>query len=219
MKWNMKKLYLLTFYLLSLFGCEPKQEVIYTGVSNPYFEGSIMEYLRSNDKNWDLTVEMIERAGLVDLFEGKVDTLQEITFFAPPAYSIQRFIWESQEQAKNGYVYESVADIPVDSCRSYILRCVVKGKYLKEDIGFRNEQYRIYDEEQDGGTEFVTLDGNRLRACLEKSDWKGVPDAGPVSLQLWSITKSALVDIASPDIQPHGGVVHALHYGFEFGKI
>ena len=217
----MKTLYFILSLCLvgALAGCEPKQEVIYTGVSSPYFDGTVMDYLRSNEKNWDLTVEMIERAGLEDLFEGKVDTCPEITFFAPPAYSIQRFIWESQEQAKDGYVYESVADIPVDSCRSYILRCVAKGKFLKGDIGFRNESYRLMDAEQDGGTLFQMLDGNWVRACEEKSDWKGVPDIGPVSLQLWSVTRQIEVIVASPDIQPTNGVVHALHYGFDFGKI
>ena len=199
--------------------CDPKQDVIYTGVSDPHFDGTMMDYLRSDERNWDLTVEMIERADLVDLFEGQVDTLPEITFFAPPAYSIQRFIWESQEEPKDGETYESVADIPVEKCRSYILRCVAKGKYLKEDIGFRNESYRLMDPEQDGGTLFEMLDGNLVRACEEKSDWKGVPDIGPVTLQLWSVTQQIEVPVASPDIQPTNGVVHALSYGFDSGKI
>ena len=199
--------------------CDPKQDVIYTGVSDPHFDGTMMDYLRSDERNCDLTVEMIERADLVDLFEGQVDTLPEITFFAPPAYSIQRFIWESQEEPKDGETYESVADIPVEKCRSYILRCVAKGKYLKEDIGFRNESYRLMDPEQDGGTLFEMLDGNLVRACEEKSDWKGVPDIGPVTLQLWSVTQQIEVPVASPDIQPTNGVVHALSYGFDFGKI
>ena len=202
-----------------LSSCDPKQEVIYTGVCDPHFDGTIMDYLRSDERNWDLTVEMIERADLVDLFEGQVDTLPEITFFAPPAYSIQRFIWETEEEPINGETYESVADIPVEECRSYILRCVAKGKYLKEDIGFRNEMYRISDAEQDGGTLFEMLDGNLVRACEEKSDWKGVPDIGPVTLQLWSVTRQLSVEVASPDIQPTTGVVPALSYGFDFGKI
>lgn len=217
----MKTLYvILAVGLAVLFmSCDPKQDVIYTGVSDPHFDGTMMDYLRSDERNWDLTVEIIERADLVDLFEGQVDTLPEITFFAPPAYSIQRFIWESQEEPKDGETYESVADIPVEKCRSYILRCVAKGKYLKEDIGFRNESYRLADPEQDGGTLFEMLDGNLVRACEEKSDWKGVPDIGPVTLQLWSVTQQIEVPVASPDIQPTNGVVHALSYGFDFGKI
>ncbi|WP_099292135.1 hypothetical protein [Butyricimonas sp. Marseille-P3923] len=205
--------------LLFLVGCDTKQEVIYTGVSSPYFEGTVLDYLRADKKNWSLTVEMIERAGLVDLFEGNDENVPEITFWAPSSYSILRFLLKSQQDAIPEATYRSVGEIPVDLCRSYILRCVVKGKFLKDSIGFRNEMYRISDEEQNGGREFVTLDGNRLRACREKSDWAGVPDVGPVSLQLWSITRSTFVEVASPDIQPTNGVVHALGYGFEFGKI
>ncbi|WP_018337798.1 hypothetical protein [Butyricimonas synergistica] len=208
-----------SWVLLFLVGCDTKQNVIYTGVSNPYFDGTIMDYLRSNKGNWELTVEMIERAGLVDLFEGNDESVPEMTFWAPPSYSILRFLLQSQKDAIPGATYRTVGDIPVDLCRSYILRCVVKGKFVKDSIGFRNEMYRISDDEQDGGMEFMALDGNRLRACREKSDWAGVPDVGPVALQLWSITRNALIEVASPDIQPTNGVVHALGYGFEFGKI
>ena len=109
-----------------LAGCDPKQEVIYTGVSNPYFDGTMLDYLRSNEKNWDLTVEMIERADLTDLFEGQVDTLPEITFFAPPSYSILRYLWDND--------MESVSELAPEFCRQTILNHVVNGKYLKAEI-------------------------------------------------------------------------------------
>lgn len=60
--------------------CETKQEIIDGGVASPYYEGTIMEYLRSNTEQWGYTVQMIERAGLVDLFDGLVDTVQSMTF-------------------------------------------------------------------------------------------------------------------------------------------
>lgn len=70
----MKKIWLLWGIIALVWACDTEQKVIDTGVSNPYFDGTIMDYLRSNDKNWDLTVEMIEHADLTDLFEGQVDT-------------------------------------------------------------------------------------------------------------------------------------------------
>ena len=66
----MKKIWLLWGIIALVWACDTEQKVIDTGVSNPYFDGTIMDYLRSNDKNWDLTVEMIEHADLTDLFEG-----------------------------------------------------------------------------------------------------------------------------------------------------
>ena len=65
----MKKIWLLWGIITLVWACDTEQKVIDTGVSNPYFDGTIMDYLRSNNKNWDLTVEMIEHAGLTDLFE------------------------------------------------------------------------------------------------------------------------------------------------------
>ena len=54
----------------------------------------MMDYMRGDTYNWELTVQMIEHAGLTDLFEGKVghdasDHILGNTF----SYSIQRFIF------------------------------------------------------------------------------------------------------------------------------
>ena len=177
-----------------------------------------MDYLRADDYNWELTVEMIERAGLTDLFEGQVDTLPEITFWAPKSYSIARWLLDSQKDAVPGSIYTTVEDVPVELCRELILSYVVKGKYLKEDIAYRNMSYYIYDEEQDGGTDMETLTGCELRAYLLGSDWQGVADAGPVTLNLWSFMYGD-ISVVTPDIQPTNGVIHALDYTVEFGMI
>ena len=118
----MRKIWLLWGIITLVWACDTEQKVIDTGVSNPYFDGTIMDYLRSNNKNWDLTVEMIEHAGLTDLFEGQVDTCPAITFWAPPAYSILRFMLESQKAAVPGEVYTQVTDIPKELCRTFLGR-------------------------------------------------------------------------------------------------
>ena len=66
----MKHIVVLLMLVTIAWSCDTEQKVIDTGVSNPYFDGSIMEYLRAHKKNWDYTIQMIEHAGLVDLFEG-----------------------------------------------------------------------------------------------------------------------------------------------------
>jgi len=177
-----------------------------------------MEYLRSDNYNWELTVEMIEHAGLTDLFEGTVDSLPTITFFAPPSYSILRFLWESQEKGDPNNYYKKVNDIPVNLCREFILKHVVKGKHLKESIKFRNMSYYINAAEQDGGTPLTCLNGNRIIAYLER-EYAGVADTGAIKMHLFSWTADSYVPLASPDIQPTNGVVHALNYGYDFGNI
>lgn len=215
----MKHIILLSIFIGVIWACDTKQEIIDTGISNPYFEGSIMEYLRSHKKNWDYTIQMIEHAGLVGLFEGEDENYPEITFWAPPSYSIQRFILESQKKQEPGKIYLTINDIPEELCREYILMHVVKGKHLKESIHYINKDYFINDEKQDGGTDFTCLSGNILRAYLQTSSWAGVADVGPVSLGLYSVTKGQEIRVATPDIQPKNGVVHALHYSYDFGKM
>ena len=58
-----------------------QQDVINSGVSSPYHDCNMMDYMRGDTYNWELTVQMIEHAGLTDLFEGKVDTMPVITFW------------------------------------------------------------------------------------------------------------------------------------------
>ena len=214
----MKKILILGIIVASAWACDTNQDVWNSGVCSPYFDGTIMDYLRADDYNWELTVEMIERAGLTDLFEGQVDTLPEITFWAPKSYSIARWLLDSQKAAVPGSIYTTVEDVPVELCRELILSYVVKGKYLKEDIAYQNMSYYIGDEEQDGGTYMETQTGCELRAYLLGSDWQGVADAGPVTLNLWSFIYGE-ISVVTPDIQPKNGVIHALDYEVLFGNI
>ncbi len=197
--------------MMTLTGCDTKQNWIDTGISSPYHDCSIMEYLRGDAYNWELTVEMIERADLTDLFEGQVDTLPEITFFGIPSYSILRYLWDND--------MESVSELTPAFCRETILNHVVKGKYLKADIAYRNPNYLITDPQQDGGTELITLGGRQLKAYVDKSEYGGVPDAGAETMYLYSFSAYTQVPLASPDIQPLNGVVHALNYNFVLGRI
>ena len=207
----MKYVYMIVCLVFMVTACDTKQTVINTGVSSPYHDCTILDYLRGDPYNWELTVAMIERAGLQDLFEGEVDTLPEITFFAPPSYSILRYLWDND--------LETVEELTPEFCRETILDHVVKGKYLKKDIAYRNQAYLINDPYQDGGTRLVTLGGRSLNAYVDKSEYQGVPDAGAETLLLYSYSVSLMVPMASPDIQPWHGVVHALNYNFEIGKI
>lgn len=196
-----------------------KQEIIDTGTANPYFDGNMMEYLRSDDYNWKLTVELIEHAGLTALFEGKDPEYPEVTFFGFKSYSVLRFLYDSQHKDQSQGVFINVQDIPVELARELVLKHVINGTHLKESVAYRDQEYQISDPRQGGGTKFTTLGGNQLWAYLEGSPYAGVPNAGPVIMNLYSITAMRMIPMATPDIQPKNGVVHALNYGYDFGKI
>ena len=216
---DMKKILIALNMCLACLACTTKQEVIDGGVSSPYYDGSIMEYLRSDPEQWGYTVQMIERAELTNLFEGEVDTIQAITFFAPPSFAVYRYLMDCKYDGVSEVRYESIEEMPVELCRELILKHVVVGKYLKEDIRFRNMDYGIYAAEQDGGTAFTCMGENRVIAYLERNTYKGIPEAGAIEMFLYSVTVGKMIPLATPNIQPKNGVVHALNYGYDFGKI
>lgn len=204
----MKKLIFILSIIYLAFACT-KQTVIDTGICSPYHDCSIMDYLRGNDYEWKYTVQLIEQAGLTDLFEGRVDSLPEITFLGIPSMSVERYLYDRQ--------YDSVQQISASLCRMMVLQHVAKGKILKKDIQYCNLDYNVNDPLQDGCTDITMLGGNKVRFYLEKSDYSGVPDAGPVSMSLWSLRNDWQIPLSSPDIQPLNGVVHALNYNYKLG--
>ncbi len=210
--------WLLLVAVIHLQSCT-KQEVIDTGVSSARFEGTVMDYLRSDDYNWKLTCELIEHAGLEALFAGKEVQYPEITFFGFTSQSVQRFLLESQYKDTSAGVFRQVSDLPVELARELVLRHVVAGRYLKVDFGFLDPAQPLNSPLQGGGKVMTTLAGNSIRAFCESSSYGSENTGGPVHMRLYSITARRRIPVASPDIQPDNGVVHALNYGYEFPVI
>ena len=102
MKTFMRYIIIAVSLCLGLAGCDTKQNWWDSGISSPYHDCSIMDYLRSDTANWGLTVVLIERAGLTPLFEGKDENYPEITFFAPPSFSILRYVWDEASGKDTG---------------------------------------------------------------------------------------------------------------------
>lgn len=206
-----------------------------SGISNPYHDCSIMEYLQNDSYNWELTVKLIEQAELTDMFEGNDPDYKEITFFAPPSYSILRYVWD-KATGKEDYPNNSDKWRPLTEdeknhpeilvqkldkawCREMIMKHVIKGKLLKEDFNYRNKDYEIMDNEQNGGTDILTEGNCQLRVYRDKSDYNGVPDKGAETMYIYSFTGRTMVPLATPNIQPINGVVHALNYNYILGQI
>ena len=100
-----------------------------------------------------------------------------------------------------------------------VLRHVIKGKHLKDEIAFRNRDYEIKAEEQTGGNRFYLRKREQITSHREKTNYGGVTDAGAIFMYLYSFDAMEMVPLASPDIQPLNGVVHALNYNYVLGKI
>lgn len=202
--------------LAALAGCT-KQNVNDTGITSPYFDGNMMEYFRNNPANWELTVEMIEHAGLTQMIEGNDPDYPKITFFAPTTYSVMRYVWDNGK--------ESVTEFTQQECRDILLKHIVKGKHLKESFGVLDKNYTFNNPLQTGVTDLTCEYGNVLRVYQMKTDFGNVKDMGPVTMHVYSLPNPAnlntaiLVPLASPDIQPANGVVHALDYKYVLNKL
>ncbi|WP_026207352.1 fasciclin domain-containing protein [Butyricimonas synergistica] len=199
------------FFLL--MSCNTKYNIIDTGLANGKFAGNMYEYLQSSSYDWDSTRLMIERADLVDLFEGKREGFEQITFFGPTNHSIRRYM------LREGIT--SIAEMDQKFCYEMIMRCVVKGKHMRDDIPRGKNTANEYDENQGtGGTVFTGAMGNRFWIYSFQESYNDVAGVGAVVLYIKSLeTGGTMIDVASTDIEPTNGVVHSLHYNFTLGEL
>ena len=106
-----------------------------SGLADGKHDCTMWEYLNTQPQDWDSTVLLIERAGLVDLFDGKDHEHPEITFFGVTDLSIEQFLLKTVDE-EDEPLYARVDDIPVDLCREMLLSHVVPGKIMKEEFDY-----------------------------------------------------------------------------------
>ena len=152
---------------------------------------------------------MIERAGLVDLFSGKDSAYPEITFLGPTNHSIRRWMLDNR--------FSSLQEVTPEQCRELLLRHVIKGKYMRNDIP-RGTQ--LSNQQQgEGGLVFKSIGGANLWLYTFQEAYSDIPGTGPVYIYMFSLDYSRNINIVSADIEPDNGVVHSLGYDFKLGQL
>lgn len=204
------KFILAIIILVTLFSCETKYNIIDTGLANGDHHCSMYEYFKGDPSNWDSTRLMIDRAGLRDLFEGDHPDYDSITFFGPTNMPIRRWMIVQN--------YKKISDIPVEICKQEILRHVVKGIYLRDDIarGVKGSGSEIGT----GGQILTGGIGNEFWIYSFRETYYNVPDAGTVNLYILSLSDSRMkIDVASTNIRTYTGIVHSLSDYYTFGTL
>ena len=200
---------LLIVWMVFLSGCDPQNNYIDTGISDGKHDCSMYEYFKSDPDNWSFLVQMIQKAELVSLFEGKDPNYSQITFWGPTNYSIRRYIldWE---------IEGGIEGMSKAFCERILLMHVVKKRMMKEEINFR-----IPDPSGKliGATELLTEGGVKLLAYKERDVWAGVVNAGAVILHLHSENSDSKIPLASPYIETVNGVVHSLNGNYTLGDM
>ena len=83
--------FLCLLFIGSLTACT-NYDFVETGRAQAYHDTSMLTYFKGDSYNYSYLVHLIERAGLNDVFEGKSEYGNQITFIAPTNHSIRRYL-------------------------------------------------------------------------------------------------------------------------------
>lgn len=203
------RIILIALSLLCLFSCETKYNYIDTGLAQEKFDGNTWEYLHSNHYDWDSVIVMIERAGMVDLFEGQQAGYEEFTFLGPTNFSILRYMMRNN--------LESISQIPVEDCQDFIKRHVIAGVHERDSIA-RGEKL-LGMVQGNGGEVMTTLAGSQLWVYTIQGSYEDIPDVGAVEIHVTSLETQTETMVASSNIKTNTGVVHSLSYNYTLGEL
>ena len=91
-------------------------DFVETGRAQAYHDTSMLTYLKGDSYNYSYLVHLIERAGLNDVFEGKSEYGNQITFIAPTNLSIRRYLLKTHTPVATDGVNDSTSTTePIDS--------------------------------------------------------------------------------------------------------
>lgn len=186
------------------------------GLADPHYNGTIYDYLVNNPYQFDTLAYVVEKAGLKT-------TLQQdsVTFFAPTDESIGRALADL-----NFYRYRNVedsvqlADVPGSVWKKYLQRYIMRGKHPAKSFA-RIDRANVYAYP---GINYVMDNGYIMNIGLVYQSYNNVEAVGARILLLTDITydpvnfiNNPYAYVASSDIQPTNGYIHALAYNHVFG--
>lgn len=205
-----RALFIAIIIIFISIGCKSNQGYIDTGISNGIHDCTMYEYLQRDSYNWDSLVIMIDHSGLTNLFQGGDPKYKDITFFGITNYSILRYMLEKD--------IEKVTDMHPDFCKEILMGHIFDNRMMKIDIPYREQnEDGTYVE---GGVNITTEGDVELRLYNQRSMYNGVVNAGPIIMNMLSVTnQNKDIPIASPDIQTNNGVVHSIHYYHTLGQL
>ncbi|SDE21700.1 hypothetical protein [Niabella drilacis] len=204
--------YLVLAALLVLGGSCKKDYYRDTGTLSPEFNGTVLEYLRSRPHYFDSTIKIIKMAGMENVFN-----TETITFYAPMDSTVRATL-----ETVNGILgfqgkppVTRMEQIKPAVWKKYLCRYLFKGAKSMNDYPQLDPQ----NLSAFSGQVYSSYDGQLMNAGVIQMSAGGVKYAGYRYLQLAYIPSEAAardyfswrkVDVASVNIKPTNGYVHAL---------
>ena len=208
---------LLIFVTTILGSCQTDDYLVDGGRSNPYYDGTIMEYLESRDDMlFSDLVKVIKMTKWYDVFS---DENADITFFAPTDFSIDRSVdilnynlynWNNMEKITN--LSQVKSEVWEDMIGMYVL----EGKYRLNDIA---QIDTVALSAFPGQTNYTYDKKYKLTMGVCYGDANGIKYAGYRQIMCASQDYGAPIYayVSSCNIEPHNGIVHVLRLDHSLG--
>jgi len=218
----MLKIFKTTTVILAVFSCilmscSKEKDYFYdTGVHKAKYDGTILQYLKSKPVLFDSLVMAIDAAGMNDVFEK-----ENITFFAPGNSCIYKAVkWLNEDLRMNGKdTVSKFTQIKPEVWKEALSLYIFKGSYLLKDI----PQIDTLALNAFPGQGYASYGGRSMNIGVFYNDAGGIKYVGYRQLVLsfipdFSNPKVGLINapIATSDIQPTNGVIHALRFNTHF---
>jgi hypothetical protein len=195
-----------------LAGCKKDSYYYDTGVHQAKYDGTILDYLKAKPFIFDSLVLAIKVAGMEDVFQK-----ENVTFFAPPSSCIHKAIVNLNTDLRNNGkdTVSQLGQVQPQVWKDMLSEYVFKGSYLLKDI----PQIDTLALSAFSGQGYVSYGGRTMNIGVFYNSANGVKYVGYRQLILSFIpdfsnpTVGLLsVPIATSDIQPTNGVIHALQF-------
>jgi len=190
---------ILIIILVVFFSSCTKTGYIDTGLSTSNENETMYKYFESDTYNWKLVKEMIDKAELKEMFNGK----SKIMFLGPVDNSVRKWMWDNK--------YETVSDVPVELCKKIILRYTFDKVYERELVPVGTNT--------DGGVILTAKASNKVRLFSLKTPYNGNPNLLITTLRINMIDVGQQGFIASSGIKKLNGVIHSLDDTHKIGDI
>ncbi|MGY3053009.1 hypothetical protein ACVWYG_001206 [Pedobacter sp. UYEF25] len=201
--------FLVVLMTASFFSCK-KKYFFDTGVHVAKYDGSILQYLKSNKVMFDTTVQVIDLAGMTEILDK-----ENVTFFAPTSSSIAKSVLYLNEflSANGQDTVKDYRQIKRAVWRKILAQYIFKGtNKLKDYPQLDTLAYTAYP-----GQAYTSFDGQIMNIGVIYNDAGGVKYTGYRQLYLSYIqdrtqpNQSLInVPVATSDIQPTNGIIHVL---------
>ncbi|TAM95414.1 MAG: hypothetical protein EPN39_15190 [Chitinophagaceae bacterium] len=219
-----RRYYLLMIIIMLITGiisCQKtKDYYLDSGLANPYFKGTTMDYLDSKPFYFD-SVALVARLTGMDT----VLSEDSVTFFAPTDRSIMRLINAANEDLfKFRYdTIKTLQDIPPAIWRKYLSRYIFPGLNQLKD--YPQVDYNLLLNYPGQG--YLSWDGTPMNIGVVYNDANGVQYAGYRQLSIAYIPDISnptanwiIAYVASSNILTNNGIVHVLsdthtYFGFD----